>query len=805
MRQLIDPQSSLTRAAPPRNTQAHESAVGHVTGRASYTDDLHPPAGLLHLAVGLSPSASGRITRLDLAAVRKAPGVVRVLTAADIPGHNEVGAVFPGDPLLAEDSVRYHGQPIFAVVASSLRAARQAVTKAIIEIDDAAPLLDPVEAIATHQTVLPKHVQRREDNRVVVAEEQRDKPLARLESAPLQVAGELFIGGQEHFYLEGQIAMAEPWEDDGIRVLTSTQHPSEVQKLVAEVLALPLHAVVAEVRRMGGGFGGKESQAAAVGVMAALAVVTTGRPVKFRMPRDTDMKVTGKRHPFHNRYQVGFDHSGVIQAARIELIGDCGHSPDLSAGVVDRAMFHASNAYYLGDSLVIGHRAKTNTASNTAFRGFGGPQGMLPIENAIDDIARTLNLDPLEVRKRNFYAPGRDVTHYGQQVEQHLILPLVEQLERDSDYRTRRQQIAAYNRTSPIIKRGLALTPVQFGISFTAPHLNQGGAMLRIYTDGSVLANHGGTEMGQGLHTKVCQVVARELGIALDDVRISATRTDKIPNTSPTAASSGADINAMAARRAALTLKERLFEFARRHYDLAEGTLALEDNALTANTLAGAPFRLAWAELIQQAYLNRISLAAEGFYATPKIGYDPTTARGRPFFYYAYGAAATEVEIDTLSGEHRVRRVDILHDVGESLNPAIDQGQIEGGYIQGLGWLTSEELKWNERGQLMTSGPSTYKIPAYSDAPIDFRVSLLSGHPNSEATIYRSKAVGEPPLMLAISAWAALRDAIASIDGYRSNPRLNTPATPEQVLLACQAMRAQVANQAAAAPSEELP
>ncbi|WP_043446155.1 xanthine dehydrogenase molybdopterin binding subunit [Halotalea alkalilenta] len=802
MRSLID--LPARRASSDNVSPAHDSAIGHVTGRASYIDDLSEPSGLLHLAIGLSTRASAGLASLALDAVRRAPGVVEVLTAADIPGHNEVGAVYPGDPLLAEGEVRYAGQALFAVVATSLRAARQAIALASVEYVDRPPSLDPVEAIRQGLTVLPEHVQCRAtpaplDRTGVLADdngtsEQRHAGpdgnwRQALDAAPHHVEGEQFIGGQEHFYLEGQIALAEPWEDDGLRILTSSQHPSEVQKLVAEVLGLPLHRIVAEVRRMGGGFGGKESQAAALGALAALAAWRTGRAVKFRMPRETDMRFTGKRHPFHNRYRIGFDDDGLIHGAEIELIGDCGHSPDLSEGVVDRAMFHADNAYYLGSARVIGHRAMTHTASNTAFRGFGGPQGMMPIENALDDIARRLGLDPLDVRKRNLYAPGRDETHYGQRIEQHLIQSLVEQLERDSDYRTRRERIRQYNAASPVVKRGLALTPVKFGISFTAAHLNQAGALVRIYTDGSVLANHGGTEMGQGLHTKVCQVVARELGLPLELVRISATRTDKVPNTSPTAASSGADLNAMAAREAALTLRSRLYAFAAKRHALAPDSLALADGELRATTLEGESFRLDWAALVQQAYMARVALFAEGHYSTPKIGYDKRAARGRPFYYFAYGAAVSEVEIDSLSGEYRVVRADILHDVGESLNPAIDLGQVEGGYIQGLGWLTSEELKWNAEGQLTTVNPSTYKIPAFDDAPIDFRVALLEGHPNSEATIYRSKAVGEPPFMLAISAWAALRDAISSIGGYRLNPRLDTPATPERVLFACQAMR----------------
>ncbi|ATJ82953.1 xanthine dehydrogenase, molybdenum binding subunit [Halomonas beimenensis] len=484
----------------------------------------------------------------------------------------------------------------------------------------------------------------------------------------------------------------------------------------------------------------------------------------------------------------------MLAGGEITVIGDCGYSPDLSDAIVDRAMFHSDNAYSLGDARVTGQRARTHKASNTAFRGFGGPQGMMIIERAMDDIARHLGEDPLTIRKRNLYRQGRDVTHYGQRVEQlGLLHDLVAQLEASSDYWGRRREIAAFNAQSPIVKKGLALTPVKFGISFTVQHLNQAGALLLVYTDGSVMINHGGTEMGQGLHTKVCQVVARELGLDLERVRISATRTDKVPNTSPTAASSGADLNGQAARDAACKLRERLFDFAAAHFDREAGgldreSMRLEDGHLVAG-IGEAERRIPWGELVQAAYMGRVSLSEKGFYATPLIHYDRATGRGRPFYYYAHGAAVAEVEVDTLSGEYRVSRADILHDVGDSLNPAIDIGQIEGGFIQGMGWLTSEELVWNDAGRLVSDGPATYKIPAFGDLPETFNVALLQGHPNSQASIYRSKAVGEPPFMLAISVWSALRDALASLADYRLSPALDTPATPERVLMAAEALR----------------
>ncbi|MGQ7249384.1 xanthine dehydrogenase molybdopterin binding subunit [Halomonas sp. V046] len=771
----------------------HESAIKHVTGRAAYIDDLAAPANALHIAVGLSSVAHGRISRLELDAVRRAPGVVDVITVADVPGHTDIGPVFPGDPIMADGEVLYAGQVVFAVAATSYRAARQAVKAAVLEIEELPAQLDPVAAAEAGEFVRPSHRQQSGDWE------------AALGAARHIVESEQFVGGQEHFYLEGQACVVHPTEDEGVMVHTSNQHPSETQKLIAEVLGIPFHAVTVEVRRMGGGFGGKETQASPWACLAALIARRTGRSCRVRLPRADDMKVTGKRHPFHNHYRLGVDDRGVIQGGDITVIGDCGYSPDLSEAIVDRAMFHADNAYSLGAVQVTGHRARTHTASNTAFRGFGGPQGMMIIEAAMDDIARRVGEDPLTVRKRNLYrqqgdaadAQGttpdipRDVTHYGQSVDQIALLhELVEKLETDSDYWNRRRAITEFNDASPVIRKGLALTPVKFGISFTAQHLNQAGALLHVYTDGSVMINHGGTEMGQGLHTKICQVVARELGLDLDVVRITASRTDKVPNTSPTAASSGADLNGQAARDAALKLKTRLCDFAAEHYHLDREAMHMAHNHLIAGQ-GESERRIPWGVLIQDAYLSRISLSEKGFYATPLIHYDRASGSGRPFYYFAYGAAVAEVSVDTLTGEYQLDRVDILHDVGDSLNPAIDLGQVEGGFLQGAGWLTSEELKWNDKGQLISTGPATYKIPTYGDQPRIFNVALLEGHPNSMASIYRSKAVGEPPFMLGMSVWSALRDAIASLSDYRLSPRLDTPATPERVMAAAAILRAE--------------
>lgn len=760
----------------------HESAEKHVTGKAAYIDDLVLPADALHVALGLSPVAHGTLTQLDLSKVKEAPGVVDVITFHEVPGHTDIGPVFPGDPIFVDQAISYAGQCLFAVAATSLQAARRAVKLAAISIDEQPASLDPVAATEREEFVRPTHVQTRGDWQQA------------LDQAEQLIEGELFVGGQEHFYLEGQACVVHPTEDEGVVVHTSNQHPSETQKLVAEVLDIPFHAVTVEVRRMGGGFGGKETQASPWACIAAIIARRTGKTVRLRLPRSEDMRATGKRHPFHNRYRLAIDAEGVIQGGAITVIGDCGYSPDLSDAIVDRAMFHADNAYSLGDAQVVGHRAKTHTASNTAFRGFGGPQGMMIIEAAMDDIARQIGEDPLTVRKRNFYRDGREVTHYGQQVDQRQLLhTLVETLEIDSDYWTRRKAVSDFNATSPIIKKGLALTPVKFGISFTAQHLNQAGALLHVYTDGSVMINHGGTEMGQGLHTKICQVVARELGLDLEKVRITATRTDKVPNTSPTAASSGADLNGMAARDAASKLRERLFDFAAEHYSegLDREGMRLEDGMLVAG-FGESERRISWGELVQTAYLNRISLSEKGFYATPLIHYDRSVGQGRPFYYYAFGVAVAEVSVDTLSGEYQVDRIDILHDVGDSLNPAIDIGQVEGGFIQGMGWLTSEELKWNDKGVLVSDGPATYKIPTFGDLPPVFNVALMEGHPNSMASLYRSKAVGEPPLMLGISVWSALRDALSSLTGYAISPHLDTPATPERVMLAANAIRKKV-------------
>ncbi|KLV10372.1 xanthine dehydrogenase molybdopterin binding subunit [Photobacterium ganghwense] len=760
----------------------HDSAPKQVTGEAIYIDDRLEFPNQLHVYARLSTHAHANITKLDVSPCYEFEGVAIAITSKDIPGQLDIGAVLPGDPLLADGTVEYYGQPVLAVAANDMETARKAAMAAIVEYEPLPAILDVKDALARKHFVSASHQQKRGDAASAIA------------AAKHVIEGDLDIGGQEHFYLETQVSSVMPTEDGGMIVYTSTQNPTEVQKLVAEVLGVPMHKVVIDMRRMGGGFGGKETQAAAPACMAAVIAHLTGRPTKMRLPRNEDMTMTGKRHPFYNQYRIGFDDNGVIQGAEITVSGNCGYSPDLSNSIVDRAMFHSDNAYYLGNATVTGHRCKTNTASNTAYRGFGGPQGMMTIEHIMDEIARYLKKDPLEVRKANYYGgEGRNVTHYYQTVEDNFLPEITEQLEQNSDYHHRRREIEAFNRTSPILKKGLAITPVKFGISFTATFLNQAGALIHIYTDGSIHLNHGGTEMGQGLNTKVAQIVAQEFQVDIDRNQITATNTDKVPNTSPTAASSGTDLNGKAAQNAAQNIKQRLIDFAAGHYKVTpeevtfkNGMVIIRDEIIT------------FEAFVQQAYFNQVSLSSTGFYRTPKIHYDHEKARGRPFYYYAYGASCSEVIVDTLTGEYKILRVDILHDVGASLNPAIDIGQIEGGFVQGAGWLTTEELVWNHDGRLMTNGPASYKIPAIADMPIDFRTHLLENRSNPEDTVFHSKAVGEPPFMLGMSVWSALKDAIASVAVNGAISKLNTPATPERVLMAIQAV-----SQGATEPSNK--
>lgn len=761
----------------------HDSAHKHVTGAAVYIDDMPLLPGLLHIQPGLSTHAHAHIKALDLDAVRAAPGVVCVLTHEDIIGVNDVSPTGCGDdPVFAKDKVVYAGQAIFAVAATSLTAARNAAALARIDYEDLPAIFTIADAKAKNTDLEPEQL--------MVMGATKDAIM----SAEHQLKGQLRIGGQDHFYLEGQAAQCVPGEDGDLTVYSSTQHPSEVQHLIAHLLNRPSHDVCVNVRRMGGGFGGKETQAALIAAMAALACNKTGRPARLVLDRDDDMVLTGKRHDFEIDYKVGFNSAGQLSGIMFDMASRCGASMDLSAAINDRAMFHADNAYFLNNAQIASRRLRTNTVSNTAFRGFGGPQGMIAIEHVMDAIAMHLGKDPLTVRKINLYSDrGRNQTPYGQFVRDNVAPQIIDQLAKDADYAKRRTEVRAFNANSHYVKKGIALTPVKFGISFTTTFLNQAGALVHVYADGSVHLNHGGTEMGQGLFTKVAQVVAHEFAIDVAQVKITATATDKVPNTSATAASAGTDLNGMAAKEAAKTIKNRLAAFA------AEAADCTADEVVFANGHVRAPSKIkgkikdkswAFADLVKAAYMARISLSSTGYYATPDIHYDRSVHNGSPFYYYAYGAALSEVEIDTLSGESRVVRVDIVHDVGKSLNPVLDIGQIEGGFVQGVGWLTSEELVFDKQGVLRTHAPSTYKIPACSDRPPVFNVSLYERGENTADTIHRSKAVGEPPLMLAISVFSALTDAVASVADYQLFPDLHAPATPQSILHAITQLKA---------------
>ncbi|CAD7024843.1 xanthine dehydrogenase molybdopterin binding subunit [Pseudorhizobium endolithicum] len=756
----------------------HDSAHKHVTGTAEYIDDIREPADTLHAALGMADRAHAEILSIDLDAVKAAPGVVWVMTADDIPGFNDVGSTGRHDePLLATNKVEFHGQPIFAVIAETRDQARRAARLAKIEYRDLPHWTDIEGAVENDAPLVVKPMTL-----------QRGEPEAEIGKAPRRLKGRMEIGGQEHFYLEGQIAMAMPGEDDDVIVWSSTQHPSEVQHMVAHVLGIANNAVTVNIRRMGGGFGGKETQGNHFACLAAVAAKKLGRAVKFRPDRDEDMAVTGKRHDFRVDYDVAFDEEGRIHALDATYAARCGWCADLSGPVTDRALFHADSSYFYPHVHLTSQPLKTHTVSNTAFRGFGGPQGMLGAERVIEEIAYALGKDPLDIRKLNFYGQpgsGRTTTPYHQEVEDNVIARVVEELERSSDYQARRKAIIEFNENSPVIRKGIALTPVKFGISFTMTAYNQAGALVHIYQDGSIHLNHGGTEMGQGLYVKVAQVVADTFNVDIERVKITATTTAKVPNTSATAASSGSDLNGMAAFDAARQIKERLIDFAMRQWNVPREEVEFLPNRVRVGTEV-VPFDT----LVRAAYYDRVHLSAAGFYKTPDIHWDREAGRGRPFYYYAYGAACSEVSIDTLTGEYMVERTDILHDVGRSLNPAIDIGQIEGGFVQGMGWLTTEELWWDDKGRLRTHAPSTYKIPLASDRPKVFNVRLAEWSENAEPTIGRSKAVGEPPFMLAISVLEAISMAVASIADYRECPRLDAPATPERVLMAVERLKA---------------
>ncbi len=758
----------------------HDSAHKHVSGAAVYIDDITEPTGTLHAGLGLSTVAHGILKSVDLSAVRAAPGVVAVLTHEDVPGVNDISPSYMNDdPVLAAGKVEFHGQPIFCVIAETREQARRAARLAKIEYEELPADIDIWDLdVSTHKQVVTPLTLKRGDASAALA------------NAPRRVKGRMRLGGQDHFYLEGQVSLAVPGEDDEVVVYCSTQGPSETQHMVAHALGVPSNAVTIEVRRMGGGFGGKETQANQCAAIAAIAAKKLKRAVKVRLDRDEDMIATGKRHDFAIDYDVGFDDEGRILAVDYTFALRAGFSADLSGPVGDRTLFHCDNAYFFPHVHAKSAPLYTNTVSNTAFRGFGGPQGMVGAERVIDEVAFAVGKDPLEIRKLNFYdAMGvdgeRNLTPYHQKVEDCIIQRIVAELEESADYAGRRKAIAEFNANSRIVKRGIALTPVKFGISFTKTESNQAGALVHVYSDGSVHMNHGGTEMGQGLHLKVAQVVAEEFQIDLDRVKITATTTAKVPNTSPTAASSGADLNGMAAQNAARQIKERLIAFAAESHQVPR-----EQVMFLPNRVRIGDIEMPFPDLVKKAYMARVQLSAAGFYKTPKIHWDRKAGCGHAFYYYAYGAACSEVSIDTLTGEYVIERTDILHDTGRSLNKAIDIGQVEGGFIQGMGWLTTEELWWDGKGRLRTHAPSTYKIPLASDRPKIFNVALTDWSEAHEPTIHRSKAVGEPPLPLGLSVLHALSDAVASVADHKICPRLDAPATPERVLMAIERLKA---------------
>jgi xanthine dehydrogenase molybdopterin binding subunit len=766
-------------------TIPHESGALHVTGEAVYVDDILTSEQLLVGRAMYSPFAHARIRSFDLSEARDVRGVHAVLSYKDIPGHNQIGPVVKDEPCLAENEVVCVGQAMFLIAAETKEQCLEAERRIRVEFEPLPAILSIDEAIEKNSLMGPAQ------------QIQRGDVDAALKSSPRVISGELRTGAQEHFYLETQVCLCVPGEGREMNVFSSTQHPSETQALVAEVLGLRKNDVVVEVRRIGGGFGGKETQANHVACWAALLSNVTRRPVKIRLFRDDDMIMTGKRHRYLSRYEVGFDDEGHLLAAKFELNGDGGCATDLSFAILERAMLHVDNAYYVPSFSVVGRVWKTNLPSNTAMRGFGGPQGMALMEAVIDRVARYLGKDAAEIRFKNFYGlQSNNVTHYGQTVENNRLFMIYDQIERASEYQRRRQEVNEFNARNEFYKKGLALTPVKFGISFTTSFLNQAGALVNVYKDGTILVNHGGTEMGQGLHTKIQQIAAAEFGVSPDRVKVNATNTSKVPNTSATAASSGSDLNGMAVKNAIDTLKSRIAEAVAKIFTEKSPQAPSHPSSIVfKNDLisdSDHPDRsIPFADAMPLMHLRQVGLSAAGFYRTPDIGWNKDKGFGRPFYYYAFGMAVSEVLIDVLTGQHTLLRVDILHDVGDSINPAIDLGQVEGGFIQGVGWCTTEEIKWDEIGNLLTHSPDTYKIPTVGDIPKDFRAKLLEGVPNPN-TIRRSKAVGEPPFILALSVWLAIKDAISAVGNHEIEPEFSLPATNEVILLSVEKLKRKV-------------
>ena len=750
----------------------HDSASKHVSGHAIYTDDIKEPYGTLHGAIGCSKKAHAIIKKIDLSEVWKSEGVISVIGHNDVPGRNDVGPVFDGDPIFPSKKVEYYGQPLFAVAATSTELARRAVLKAKISYKDLKPIVTIQEALSKKKFIFKgKKIK-------------RGNPSEKISKSKNYLKGNFTTGSQEHFYLEGQVAFVIPKEDSDLLVYSSTQHPSETQQIIAKMLNQKSNTITVIVRRIGGGFGGKETNFLTSSICALLANKTK-KPVKLRLDRDDDIIITGKRHDFYSEYEVGFNNLGIIEGVKIKLASRCGMSPDLSLAINERALLHIDNAYYLSNVEVQNYLCKTNTATSTAFRGFGGNQGMMAIENIIDNISRYLKKDPCEVRKRNFYQKNnKNITHYGMKIEDNVINEIFNRLIKKSNYKKRYFKIKKFNLNNKHLKKGLAITPVKFGISFTTIHLNQAGALVHVYTDGSVHLNHGGIEMGQGTNTKIAQLVANEFGLSFNKVKISSTNTSKVPNTSASAASSTTDLNGAAALNAVSKIKQNLEKFIKSKYNISANKVVYEKGIIKFKNKS-----FNFEKIIKEAYLNRISLSSSGFYSTPKINFNKKTFMGRPFLYFCYGAAVTEVTVDALTGENIIDRVDILHDAGKAINPALELGQIEGGFVQGQGWLTMEEVNWNSKGQITTFSPSTYKIPAVSDVPRKFNVEIFKQGKNKEKVINKAKTTGEPPLMLAMSVFYAIKDAIASAGKYKVTPILDAPATPEKILMSLKELK----------------
>ena len=754
----------------------HESGIKHVSGRAFYTDDLPESPGTLFGSIGWSKKACAIIKKMNLEEVIKSAGVTAVVTSSDITGRNDVGPVYDGDPIFPKKA-EYYGQPLFAVAAKTTEQARKAVLKAKITYKTLKPITTIKEALKKKSYVLKEKIIKKGDATKAI------------ENSVNRLNGSFTTGSQEHFALEGQTAFVIPQEDNDYKVFSSTQHPSETQQVIAKMLNQKSNTITVETRRIGGGFGGKETQSFIFAAICTLLAKKTKHPVKLRMDRDDDIIITGKRHDFYSEYKVGFDELGVIKGLKIKLASRCGISPDLSEAINERALLHIDNAYFLENLLVENYLCKTNTASNTAFRGFGGNQGMMAIENIIDHIANSLKRDPAEIRRRNFYQKKKkNITHYNMKIEDNVMHEIYDQLIKSSNYKSRQLSIKKFNEKNTYIKKGIAITPVKFGISFTTWHLNQAGALVHIYSnDGSVHVNTGAIEMGQGTHTKIAQLVANELGLNFSRVKVSATRTDKVPNTSASAASSTTDLNGAAALNAISKIKMNLSAYIKRKYKIKNGEGIYENGIVK---FKGKSFK--FNSLIKEAYLNRVSLSSSGFYATPKIHFDKKNFKGRPFLYFCYGAAVSEVMIDALTGENKIIRTDILHDAGKAINPAIEIGQIEGGFVQGAGWLTMEEVSWKSNGQITTHSPSTYKIPAASDMPEKFNVEIFKKGKNVEQVINKSKTTGEPPLMLAMSVFYAIKNAIASVGNYAFYPNLDAPATPEKILMSIDKLKRKI-------------